>query len=104
VGNEAHGLAVDEPVALYAPVPVGDQMPLAFDLEWETAGTPYHYGATTRYEIPCTVHGTIEVGREHIELDGFGQRDHWGGVRDWRELGWVVDPGGPDRHPRIPGT
>ncbi|HEV3226141.1 MAG TPA: hypothetical protein VGZ52_04880 [Acidimicrobiales bacterium] len=104
VGNEAHGLGVDEPAALYAPVPVGDQVPLAFDLEWETAGVPYHYQATTRYEIPCTVHGTIDVGRERIDLDGFGQRDHSWGVRDWWQFGWVWTSGRLNDDTRFHGS
>ena len=104
VANEAHGLAVDDGAALYAAVPVGEQMPLAFDLEWETAGTPFHYGATTRYEIPCTVAGTIDVGQEHIELDGFGQRDHSWGVRDWWQFGWVWTAGRLDDDTRFHGS
>jgi hypothetical protein len=104
VANEAHGLGVDDPVALYAAVPVGDQVPIAFDLEWETAGTPYHYLATTRYEIPCTVHGTIDVGSERIELVGFGQRDHSWGVRDWWQFGWVWTAGRLDDNTRFHGS
>jgi len=104
VANEAHGLAVDDPSALYAPVPVGDQRPIAFDLEWETVGSPYHYGATTRYEIPCTVHGTIDVGDEHVELTGFGQRDHSWGVRDWWQFGWVWTAGRLDDNTRFHGS
>jgi hypothetical protein len=104
LGNEAHGLAVDDPADLYADEPRGDVMPIAFDLEWETAGTPYHYVATTRYEIPCTVHGTIDVGRERIELDGFGQRDHSWGVRDWWQFGWVWTAGRLDDGMRFHGS
>jgi hypothetical protein len=104
VGNEAHGLGVDDPADLYVPTPRGDQVPIAFDLEWETAGQPYHYGATTRYEIPCTVHGTIDVGTERIELDGFGQRDHSWGVRDWWQFGWVWTAGRLDDGTRFHGS
>jgi hypothetical protein len=104
VANEAHGLGVDDPSSLYEPTPRGDQVPMAFDLEWETAGQPYHYVATTRYEIPCTVHGTIDVGRERIELDGFGQRDHSWGVRDWWQFGWVWTAGRLDDNTRFHGS
>ena len=31
------------------------------NLTWTTAGTPYQYRITTRYEIPCTVTGTVTV-------------------------------------------
>ena len=61
----------------------GDLVPMGLDLEWETDGEPYHYGYTTRYEIPCLVHGEILLGDERIELDGYGQRDHSWAVRDW---------------------
>lgn len=104
VGCEAQGLGVDDPAALYEPVPRGDLVPIALDLEWETAGTPYHYVATTRYEIPCTVHGTVDVGREHIELDGYGQRDHSWGVRDWWQFGWVWTAGRLDDTTRFHGS
>jgi hypothetical protein len=45
VGNEAFALEVDAPAAMYADIPRGDQVPLGLDLEWETDGVPYHYGA-----------------------------------------------------------
>lgn len=104
LGNEAHGLGVDDPAEMYAATPRGDQVPVAFDLEWETAGQPYHYQYTTRYEIPCTVHGTIDVGRERIDLDGFGQRDHSWGVRDWWQFGWVWTAGRLDDNARFHGS
>ncbi len=63
---------------------------LALDLSWETAGEPYAYRLTTRYEIPCTVSGTIRIGEELLELDGaVGQRDHSWGTRDWWSMDWV---------------
>ena len=61
---------------------------LGVDLTWTTDGEPYHYGATTRYEIPCTVRGTVTVDGETIAVDGQGQRDHSWGVRDWWAFGW----------------
>jgi hypothetical protein len=93
LGNEAQGLGVDDPATLYERAPRGDLVPIAFDLEWETAGTPYHYVHTTRYEVPCTVHGEILVGDERIELDGHGQRDHSWAVRDWWTIQWVWTAG-----------
>lgn len=104
VVNEAHGLGVDDPADLYEATPRGDQVPVAFDLEWETVGQPYHYIATTRYEIPCTVHGTIDVGQERIELDGFGQRDHSWGVRDWWQFGWLWTAGRLGDNTRFHGS
>jgi hypothetical protein len=104
VGNEAFGLGVDEPVALYADVPVGDQVPLGIDLEWETEGTPYYYGATTRYEIPCSVHGEVLVGDERLQIDFHGQRDHSWGVRDWWQFGWCWTSGRLDDGTRFHGA
>ncbi len=61
---------------------------LAVDLTWTTQGVPYHYGVTTRYEIPCTVRGTVTIGDDILAVDGHGQRDHSWGVRDWWAFGW----------------
>ncbi len=104
VTNETHGLAVEDPAVLYQDAPRGDLVPLALDLEWETDGEPYHYGATTRYEIPCRVHGDIHVGAEQVAFDGWGQRDHSWGVRDWWSFGWVWTSGRLDDGERFHGT
>jgi len=61
---------------------------LGVDLTWTTDGEPYHYVATTRYEIPCTVRGSVTVDGETIAVEGQGQRDHSWGVRDWWAFGW----------------
>ncbi len=58
------------------------------DLTWTTDGVPYHYEVTTRYEVPCLVHGEITVGDRRIAVHGQGQRDHSWGVRDWWAFGW----------------
>ena len=42
------------------------------DLTWFTDGVPYHYNVTTRYEIPCTVRGTVTIDGETLEVDGHG--------------------------------
>jgi hypothetical protein len=77
-----------DPAAILRGEP-GEAVPLSFDLRWETDGEPYSYRATTRYEIPCRVAGTVTVGAETIELRGPGQRDHSWGVRDWWSAEWV---------------
>jgi hypothetical protein len=60
------------------------------DLVWTTAGTPYQYRVTPRYEIPCTVTGTITVdGRDVTVREVAGQRDHSWGLRDWWAMDWV---------------
>ncbi len=75
------------PDAYLEPLP-GLPTRLSIDLTWTTDGVPYHYGVTTRYEIPCTVRGTVGFGDETVVLDGQGQRDHSWGVRDWWAFGW----------------
>jgi hypothetical protein len=67
---------------------LGTPAELALDLTWTTDGSPYHYVATTRYEIPCTVAGTVTVDGETVAVEGQGQRDHSWGVRDWWAFGW----------------
>ena len=85
---EAFGVGVDDPAEMYGRMR-GDQVPVGFDLEWETDGGVFGYPeGITRYEVPCVVHGEILVGREKIDFDGFGQRDHSWGVRDWWEFPW----------------
>jgi hypothetical protein len=71
----------------------GDPVAVDVDLTWHTDGVPYHYGATTRYEVPCTVSGTLRVDGETMRLDGPGQRDHSWGVRDWWAFGWCWSAG-----------
>jgi hypothetical protein len=82
---EAH----DDPSALLRGEP-GRGERIELDLAWRTAAEPYAYRLTTRYEIPCTVSGTIRVGEELLVLDGaVGQRDHSWGTRDWWSMDWV---------------
>ena len=58
------GQAYDDPAALLRGE-AGRPVELTMDLVWTTAGTPYQYRITPRYEIPCTVSGTVVVdGRE----------------------------------------
>ena len=67
----------------------GEELELALALRWDTTGEPYAYRATTRYEIPCRVSGTVRCGEETIEFAGVGQRDHSWGVRDWWSAEWM---------------
>jgi hypothetical protein len=88
LGLEAFGLTLDDPADVYTGA-FGEKTPIAFDLEWERDGEVFRYpDLLPRYEIPCRVHGEIHVGDETIELDGFGQRDHSWGNRDWWANGW----------------
>ncbi len=68
----------------------GEPGELAMDLTWTTAGTPFSYRIATRYEIPCTVTGTITIdGQTYPVNAAAGQRDHSHGVRDWWTMDWV---------------
>jgi hypothetical protein len=63
---------------------------VAIDLEWTTDGTPYEYRLATRYEIPCTVSGSVTINGQRYSVDSVpGQRDHSWGVRDWWSMDWV---------------
>ena len=83
------GQAYDDPAALLHGES-GRAVEVTMDLVWTTAGTPYLYRITPRYEIPCTVSGCITIdGREFALHDVAGQRDHSWGVRDWWAMDWV---------------
>jgi hypothetical protein len=72
----------------------GEPVDVELELVWSTAAPPYAYRLTTRYEIACTVSGTLRVGDEVIELrDAAGQRDHSWGVRDWWSMDWIWSAG-----------
>ncbi len=83
------GQAFDDPSALLRGE-AGRPVEVSMDLVWTTAGTPYLYRLTPRYEIPCTVSGTVSFDTSTIEVAGVaGQRDHSWGVRDWWSMDWV---------------
>lgn len=79
----------DDPAGLLHEAP-GEPADLAMDLTWSTSGTPYAYRITTRYEVPCTVTGTVTIDGQTFTIDAVpGQRDHSHGVRDWWSMDWV---------------
>ncbi len=82
----------------------GSPLAAAFDLEWATSGTPYAYRMATRYEIPCSVSGTVRIGEETIPLHGRGQRDHSWGTRDWWSAEWMWSAGHLDDGTRFHGV
>jgi hypothetical protein len=83
------GQAYDDPAALLRGE-TGRPAELTMDLVWTTAGTPYQYRITSRYEIPCAVSGTVIVdGTQVVVGAAAGQRDHSWGVRDWWGMDWV---------------
>jgi hypothetical protein len=104
LGLEAFGVGVDDPSDVYGDLR-GEQVPIGFDLEWETDGEAYRYPLPLdRYEISCRVHGEILLGAETIELDGHGQRDHSWGVRDWWSVAWCWTAGWLDDGTRFQAT
>ncbi len=90
INLEAFALRVDDSTEMYRPEPRGERVPFGFELDFETDRASYMWpDVTPRYEIPCRVHGRVQVGRETIIVDGWGQRDHsWGAARDWWSIGW----------------
>lgn len=81
--------AYDDPSALLRDEP-GRPVDLAMDLTWTSVGTPYAYRITTRYEIPCTITGTVTIDGRAYQFEAVpGQRDHSHGVRDWWSMDWV---------------
>lgn len=81
--------AFDDPAALLRNE-TGRPVPLNMELEWTTAGRPYQYRITPRFEIPCTVTGSVTVDGVTHEVSAVpGQRDHSWGVRDWWAMDWV---------------
>jgi hypothetical protein len=92
VDLRGQGQSYSDPSALLRGEP-GIPVELTMNLVWTTAGTPYKYRLATRYEIPCTVSGTVTVGGTEGKSYRFdsvaGQRDHSWGVRDWWSMDWV---------------
>ncbi|KAJ7218400.1 hypothetical protein GGX14DRAFT_594814 [Mycena pura] len=63
---------------------------LALDLTYHSAGTPYQYRISTRYEIPCAVSGAVVINGQETTLHAVpGQRDHSWAPRDFWALDWV---------------
>ncbi|MDT5177369.1 MAG: hypothetical protein QOJ95_1567 [Mycobacterium sp.] len=89
VSLRGRGEAYDDPAGLLRGE-TGRPVDLAMDLVWTTAGTPYQYRLSTRYEIPCTVSGTVSAdGRSYEFSRVAGQRDHSWAARDWWSMEWV---------------
>ncbi len=89
VGLTGRGRAYDDPSALLRGED-GRPAQVSLDLVWSSVGTPYQYRVTTRYEIPCTVSGSVTVDGTTLSVDAaVGQRDHSWGVRDWWSMDWL---------------
>lgn len=103
VGLESFAVLLDDPADTYGDMR-GERVPFGLDLDWETDGGTYAYPGVTRYEVPCRVHGEVLVGDETIALDGWGQRDHSWGNRDWWSYAWSWTAGRLDDGTRFHGT
>jgi hypothetical protein len=89
VDVRARAQAYSDPSALLRGEP-GTPIEMTMNLVWATDGTPYKYRLTTRYEIPCTVSGTVAIGDTSYRIHSVpGQRDHSWGVRDWWSMDWI---------------
>ncbi|MGO9929684.1 MAG: phosphotransferase, partial [Mycobacterium sp.] len=89
VDVRGRGQAYPDPSALLRGEP-GTPVEVTMNLVWATDGIPYKYRLTTRYEIPCKVSGTINVGDTNYRVESVpGQRDHSWGVRDWWSMDWI---------------
>jgi hypothetical protein len=83
------GQSYQDPAGLLRAEP-GTPVEVQIDLAWTTDGAPYQYRIATRYEIPCTVTGSVTVDGRRYTLDAVpGQRDHSWGVRDWWSMDWI---------------
>lgn len=90
VSLRGSGRAYDDPADLLRDESVGRPVDVVMDLVWTTAGTPYQYRISTRYELPCTVSGTVTAyGRTFEFTNVAGQRDHSWAARDWWGMEWV---------------
>lgn len=90
LGLEAFGVRLDEPGDAYRGE-IGERLPVGLDLEWEATTPVYDYpidGSTAHYEHAGIVHGDLLIGRDRIDFEGRGARDHTWGVRDWWSWGW----------------
>jgi hypothetical protein len=92
LGLETFAVGLDDPATAYGDER-GDKVPLGLDLEWEATAPVYDYPGVTRYEQSCLVSGEILIGNQAVSFDGWGQRDHSWGVRDWWRTGWVWTAG-----------
>lgn len=89
VSLRGRGQAHDDPAALLRNES-GRAVELVVDLTWTSVGQPYQYRVSPRYEIPCSVTGTVSAdGRTFQFAEVKGQRDHSWASRDWWSMDWV---------------
>jgi hypothetical protein len=86
VAMEAYAVEFDDPYEAWRDER-GDRIGLAFDLEWESSRSDSSWVASDanvhRYDTPCVVNGTLQLGEEEWTIVGDGWRHH-----EWGELDW----------------
>lgn len=87
LGLEAFGVAYDDPTDALGEE-WGERTPVGLEMEWDSVAPPLRYPGLDRYEVPCTIEGEVLIGDETIEVQGFGERDHSWGARDWWSVPW----------------
>jgi hypothetical protein len=92
VNLEAFGVALDDPADAYRGER-GDRVGVGLDLEWVEAAPAQMSTGLPRYEQACVVQGEVLIGDERIQVDGFGERDHSWGNRDWWTMPWCWTAG-----------
>ena len=84
------GASFEDPSAPFRGEDGADVSDVEVDLVYHTRGQPYNKRAQTRYEVPCTVEGTIKIGSDTLQLRAApGERNHSWGVRNWWVSDWV---------------
>ncbi len=86
VAMEAYAIEFEDPFDAWRDER-GNRIGLAFDLEWESNPSASSWVGSTddvmRYETPCEVNGTLQVGDDELTIVGEGWRHHEWGVLDW---------------------
>jgi hypothetical protein len=93
VNLDATAALVPDPAAAYGDLGAAQPVRLGLDLEWATVGGVYPYKDLPRYEVPCRVSGTVRLDGEELVIDGYGERDHSWGERDWWQISWLWSSG-----------
>ncbi|RAY12750.1 hypothetical protein DPM19_24495 [Actinomadura craniellae] len=93
IGLDAEAAVLPDPTAAHGGTSGTGTTRLTFDLRWDTVSGVYPYKDLNRYEIPCTVTGTVTLGDETIAIDASGERDHSWGERDWWKISWLWSSG-----------
>jgi hypothetical protein len=93
IAVDATAAVLPQPTAAYGDLSAAQTTRLVLSLDWTTIGGVYPYQDLPRYEIPCEVSGTVEIGTEKLAVTGSGERDHSWGERDWWHHSWLWSSG-----------